>query len=393
MEKLQRYIGYAWQPTLMYIAASLIVFGLLFFRLGTLVKPFAPSELAARHSSSSIAVIAENPVNAPHKIGQYVAQKAGRKGPLAMRTISALYGLLAVWLFFLIAGNWFTPRMAALGTLMFATSGWFLHIARSATPHITLMGVLALIACGAWLRYSNRRSLAIVVAAITTAVSLYIPGLVWFVLIFLVLQRRSISEELRRISSHAIILAFLLWLLLLTPIAIASIRDPQILRTLIGAPAALASWSDIGKNLLSIPLHLFLLGPQDPAMWLGRLPLLDVFSAAMLILGTYRLYAQRKLDRTKLLIGSLVIGSLLIALGGPVNITILLPFLYILITSGFSLLMQQWFTVFPRNPFARSIGFILLSTSVLLAVFYHVNRYFVAWPNAPATKQVYNQQP
>jgi hypothetical protein len=31
--------------------------------------------------------------------------------------------------------------------------------------------------------------------------------------------------------------------------------------------------------------------------------------------------------------------------------------------------------------------------AVLVAVFYHVNHYFIAWPNAPAVRQTYNNQP
>lgn len=393
MKNFQRYLGHVWQPAMLYFAGLFVVFGLLFFRLGTLVKPYSATEHTARQNSSNIGLIAENPANGPHKLGQYVLQAVGKKGPLAMRSISALFGLLAVWLFFYISRIWFTERMAALGSLLFVTSSWFLHTARAATPDILLMGILALIACGAWLRYSNRRSSSMLVAALAAALCLYVPGLIWFVVIFLLLQTKTIGQELRAIPSPIIMLSIVLWFVLISPLVVAGIRHPDFWYTIAGLPSELPSLNVIGKNIADIPVQLFVRGPDSPGSWLGRLPLLDVFSAAMLVLGLYRLYFQRKLDRTKLLLGSILIGAVLIALDGPVNLTILLPFVYILIMSGFALLLQQWFTVFPRNPLARSLGTILLSASVLLAVFYHVNRYFVAWPNAPVTRQAHSHQP
>lgn len=393
IKKLRRFVEHAWQPAMLYTIGLALVGGLLFFRLGTLVSPYSAQEAAAVSNSSSLQRIVRNPVNAPHKLGQYVFQAAGQRGPFAMRAVSALFGILAVYLFFVVARLWFPPRMAVLGSLLFATSTWFLHTARMATPHILLIvGVLALIASGIGLRYNRNRSKALLVAAAVSAVSLYIPGLVWFVIVFFLSQIRIIAKELRRIPLSMIALAIPVAALVLAPLALAAMRQPVILNALAGLPESFGSWNEIGKNFLRVPMHLFVRGPVDPAIWLGRLPLLDIFSTAMFVLGLYLLYFQRRLDRTLLLIASAFIGSVLIALNYFVNLSILLPFIYIVIVSGFSLMMQQWFTVFPRNPFARNMGFFLLTASVLLAVAYNGSRYFIAWPQTPATKQSYTHR-
>ena len=68
---------------------------------------------------------------------------------------------------------------------------------------------------------------------------------------------------------------------------------------------------------------------------------------------------------------------------------ILLPFVYIGIITGIVELINQWFTYFPRNPLARNIGISLLVFSITLTSAYHLESYFVAWPNDPDTKTVY----
>lgn len=376
---------------LLWIIAGALAGSVLFFQLGGLVADFAPQELAVRESSSSLQRIIDNPVNAPHKLGQLVLQTVGFNGPMAMRSVSALYGLLVIFLFFSVLRHWFTMRMAILGTVLFAVSSWFLHVARLGTPDILQAGILALVACGLWLRFSKQRSWAILIASLVAIVCLYIPGMVWFVIALAIWQGPIILKELKRMPALPIILTGLASLVLLAPLIIASFRRPMLLANLAGLPEQFIGWQAIGKNFISIPVQLFARGPDNPVLWLGRLPILDVFSIAMFVLGTYYLYFRRRLDRTKLLLGILVVGSLLTALGGLVSLTILLPFVYIIITVGLSLMLQQWFTVFPRNPLARSLGVVLLSAALLVTVYYHTTRYFIAWPNNPQTQQAFNQ--
>ena len=392
MKNIRRFLVHGWQPTFLYIIAFCAVSSLLFFRLEALVPNFAAPELAARESSNSIRQIIDNPVNAPHKLGQFVLQTAGLEGPLAMRAASAAFGVLAVYLFFLVIQSWFTTRVAVLGSLLFATSSWFLHIARLGTPDILLMGILALLVCGMWLRFSKKRSSAVFITGIVTAVSLYIPGLVGFVIVFGLWKRQVIIRELRRIPANLTATMALVSLLLITPLIIAITRDPQLLKTLVGLPQFFIGWEAMARNLLDIPIQLFARGPDNPVLWLGRLPILDIFSTVMFALGIYCLYVKRRLDRSKLLMGVLVSGSLLVALGGAVNLTLLLPFVYMVVTFGLALMLRQWFVVFPRNPLARNVGVVLLGIVVALSAFYHLSHYFIAWPNAPATRQAFSQK-
>lgn len=393
MKKFQRFLENAWQPTMLFAIALVIAMGLLLFRIGTLVTPFSIPEYEARQSSQTLQHIIDNPINAPHKLGQFGLQQLGFKGPGAMRSVSAAFGLVSLCLFFMIVRTWFSGHIALIGTLLLASSSWFLHTARLGTPEILLSLGLILVLCGSWLRYSRRSSRVIILAAVIGALCFYIPGFLWFELGFLLWQSRTIVRQLVQTPLAVVALAFFLYVAFLLPLILALVKQPELLRQLAGLPASMPHPEVIGKNLLEVPIQLFARGPHNPVTWLARLPLLDIASAALFILGLFSFLKRYKLDRVKILVLWLIVGSLLVSLGSSVSMTILLPFIYVLITAGFAYLLRQWFSVFPRNPFARNIGISLLGITLILMVFYHTRSYFIAWPNNDETKQAFRQRP
>jgi hypothetical protein len=64
----------------------------------------------------------------------------------------------------------------------------------------------------------------------------------------------------------------------------------------------------------------------------------------------------------------------------------------VIAAAGISYLLDKWFEVFPRNPIARAIGWIALGLVVVLACSFHVTHYFIGWPHASATHEVYTIQ-
>jgi hypothetical protein len=85
----------------------------------------------------------------------------------------------------------------------------------------------------------------------------------------------------------------------------------------------------------------------------------------------------------------LVVLGILVALGGSVTIAALIPLMYLAIAAGTHYLLDQWLTIFPRNPVAKFVGVSLVSFVVAFSAFYHLRAYFVAWPQAPETRAVY----
>lgn len=108
--------------------------------------------------------------------------------------------------------------------------------------------------------------------------------------------------------------------------------------------------------------------------------------SVMLILGIYAYRAGYYPTREKLAFGATVLALIAIIIGNVATIALVIPIIFILIANGISYMLQSWFTVFPRNPVARSIGIILLIIVILMSCYYQLQRYFIAWPNTEPVK-------
>lgn len=389
LNRFSSFIASIWEPLLGFTAGGAFVLALLLFKLGNLVPGFSASEIATSHDSSSLNAILSNPINAPYKFINFLLTYFHYSSPFALRSVSVFFALITIALFYYVLSRWHTPRIAILGTILLATSSMFLHYARLAEPAITGTLLLGAFAYGTWLHATKIPRIALIIGTLLTIMLLYIPGLIWFVILGCVWQRKLLFESLKQspiLGSALVLFGFLL----LAPLGYSLYNDPSLIKQLIGLPAhTIPSIFDYLKNVANVFTILIVRGPSDPAVWLGRLPLLDIFTFTMCLVGIFVAFTKRQLDRKKMLIGSIVGGILLVSLGGSVSITILIPFIYILASSGITLILQQWFTVYPRNPIARTLGASIITIAVLMTCFYHINSYFIAWPNAPETKQTF----
>lgn len=378
-----------WQPVLYWAIGVLTAATLLLIKLESLLPGFSRPEIITKSLSVSAKAIGQNPINAQYRLIVYGLKQLGHQGPVSLRLVSVLFAAVAVWLFYYVVSSWYERRIAVIGTILFTTSAWFLHYARLATPDITLTLLLAAIAYGHWIRHTKNFVLAGFAGALLAVWLMYIPGLIWFVILGGIWQRKQITALLKN-SKFSIPFIVLIVAGLLTPLVLSIIREPNLIKTLVGLPAiGLLNPYEYIRHVVNVPVQLFIHGPDNPVIWLGRLPLLDILAITMFIMGAYSCYYKRQLDRIKFLVATIIIGSFLIGLRGGVSMIILMPFIYIFITAGLGYFLDQWLSVFPRNPFARIIGIGLVFALITLSVAYNLKHYFVAWPQAPATKSAF----
>jgi hypothetical protein len=381
-----------WRPLLGTLALLSIAIALLSFRLGTLTPNLSQPEVESRTASRSVRTMASNPLHIHQKTGQYLMQKAGQTHPAAMRLPSVIVALAVVVAMYALLKLWYTRRIALLGSLLVITSSWFLHAARLAAPDINYM-IPFVFAIGAVLLVKKRLSLiGSVLLAFFAATLIYVPGMIWLLLAGILWQRRTIKHSIKRLTLQWRASLGIACLLCLLPLVWAFSQHPNLILTWLGLPETIPSFTAYVRNFIDIPIRLFIKNEVNPVYGLGQLPLLDAFTGAMTVLGLFASYFRLRLERTKLVLGAGVIGSILVALGGPVSMTILLPSVYILAASGVALMIQQWLTVFPRNPFARWLGIVLVTTAVCMTGFYQGSRYFIAWAKAPETRAVFEHQ-
>ena len=377
------------EPLVGYITGLSFVLFLLFFRLGSLVNGLSTSEARTLEQSRSLRQLIENPLNLPYKLVEFGLIKWHHASAFGLRSISVVFTLIIVCLFYYTLRSWYARRTAILGTTLFATSSWLMHYARLAQPDILYISIIAVLAYGTWLRQTKKSGLAIIIGGLLAVFLVYIPGFIWFVLLGGLWQRKMIFKhyKLRTMTGF---LSIFMSCALLVPLIYGLALYPGQIRQLLGLQlVGLPNFLDILHRIIKIPYLLFVRADYSPVTWLGHLPLLDILVIVMLLLGLYAYYFLRELDRSRAMLGISLVSVILIGLHGGVSMLILMPIIYILVAAGIALLIQQWLTVFPRNPLAGAIGTVMISLSVMLAVYYNVNHYFIAWPNNPDTKKAF----
>lgn len=382
-----------WRSLLIVIVIFTVLSLFLTYKLGSLTQGISHDEAVMRNSSLSISEILNNPLYLHQKAGLYLSQKLDSGSYASLRMPSVAIALIFVLSMYSLLKFWYTTRVALLGSLLLASSSWFLNASRLATSDINFVLPFVLAVGGIWLL---KRSLTFISALFLVFVAIalfYVPGMIWLLVAGFFWQRPTIKKLLRQTPISWQTIFAVVFIVGLVPLVWSFSQDKTLILPWLGMPAVWpASFTQYINNVVNIPLQLFIKSTPDPLHVLGRLPLLDGFTSVMLGLGLFASLFKHKLDRTKMIVTSGIIGSLLIGLGGPVSIVFLLPHVYILAASGMALMLQQWLTVFPRNPLARWFGILMITASVVITSYYHLNRYFVAWPKAPETKAKFEQR-
>jgi hypothetical protein len=391
-------VGFDWlQDHWRGLASTLIVATLAVLTLSLQIDLVLPGqnkfETATLTSINDTVIPWNNPVNAPYNVTAFIVGKLVDNPLQGARMVSVLFGLLATACLFYVLKKWFNIRMATVGSLLFITSSWLLHISHIATPFILMIfAPLACLAAFSWLiRTKKYKIFAILTFVATLAFSAYVPYMFWILLATLVVLFYQSWDKIKAIESWQWVAGCTLYLVLIAPLLFGMLAEPTTAKQLLGIPQQLPSFNGYIHNLINLVMAPFFRSPLLPETHLGRLPLLDVFSTTMFILGIYY-YAQRLTNRrTLILFGSLFLLLFVIPLSGGylLNATILMPLIYICIITGIVELLKQWFSYFPRNPLARGLGVAFVVIAIGFTSFYHLQRYFIAWPNTPDTKAVY----
>jgi len=372
---------------LLSIVGVFTVLVLMLFQLDSLTPGLSQGEIMTYESASSVSNIVDAPVNAPYKIAVFVSTQVFDSA-FGLRLVGALVGAATILLFYVGAIRLYGSLVALATTALFATSTYLLVMTRSATSTVMLLSLLGVMAAGYFIRFGKRKDIAWIIAAIVLGLSLYVPGLVLFILPIAIWQFPQVRKTFESLQPPAIIASSVLFGLLLVPLLVSLVRDPSLWQAYLGLPSSFAPVNEMARYAGTALLSLFIISPNDPSMWLGRQPILDVFATTMFLYGLLSLLQKYKLDRFWIVIGIFAITILWI--GVTTNryaLLILLPFVYIVIGFGIQKLIDQWMSVFPRNPIARYTGAALLAVVIVSAINFQIHRYFVAWPNADATKQ------
>lgn len=388
MEDVRKWLLTYWRALAVALLGAFLFLFLFSFQLNSLTGGFSKIENAYIQTTSSFTAILKQPIFLPHKLLSNLLSHVPVGFSLA-RIPSVLLMCAMIISFYALLHRWYTRRIALLATLLFVTSGWTLVIGRQALPTVLYLGWLPILALMYWTIAKQRNIMAVMLWVFGTTLSLYVPGMLWFIVVLGISQKKRLKNVIGDIRSWQLLISLILFVILASPFIFRLVDDPTSAFRALGIPTSMAQVTNFPRHIYQLALQIFVWSDGNPVFHVGRLPYLDIASTVLFLLGIYRLRYTYKNKAVK--------WSAIVALGwvigvgfGSVNIAILLPLIYIIIAGGISFLLVQWFSVFPKNPFARSFGTLVVTALVGLISFYHLTRYFIAWPMNPQTRDAFS---
>lgn len=371
-------------------AAAAFFFALYVWRLGTLTQGLSKHEFAARAASGTHQNIVNDPVNAPHKLIQYILQLLDYHGAFWMRSVSMLFALLCIGAFYMLLKIWFGRFMALVGTLLFATTPWIVLSARSAAPDVMWMSsILFLLSYTLFCRTTSKPNLAWFLLIASTILCIYTPGLIWFAAFVLIFKAKNISRSLTRVKGKFIVLGLVLLFVCMLPLAYALSKHLSLAKELFIVPGTFIGGMEILKNIIwafsGIAYHL----PFHLDYVLGRVALLNIAQVVLSLIGVYAMWKKAR-SETVIILALIAVS----VLGSSVNnntllLGISLPALAVLAVAGLRHLYKRWFEIFPVNPLARAFAACLVALLLIAHVAYGIRYTLLAWPHNMDTRKTY----
>ncbi len=372
-----------------------IAVSLLSYRLASLPARglLSHPELTLATSGGDWHHLLHNPFYLPYRALAWLAREVLPAHPIvALRLPSVLIAVLALLATAYVIRRWYGPRTALFGFILVATSAAWLHPARLATTDIVFFAAIPLLLAAhvALLEAPTPRRLLLWL--LVSLGLLYVPGLVWLVLVQTIWQRQHVSTAFSAVSKMwKRVLVVALSSLGLAPLAYGFFQHPNISYVLgwLGLPASVPAPSQLIHNLINSVAFIAYRSPTDPARWLSTLPLLSAFMVMCLLAGILFYGSHFRAERTHLLTVLTGISLALLVVGGPVSRSLLVPLLYIIAFGGIAYLLRVWLTMFPRNLAAKWLGIGMICLALALNVTYELRHYFVAWPHNSETRAAF----
>lgn len=370
-----------------YVIAHIVLIALAllahFWRLGDLLPGLSFFE-ADYLSKLDFGSLLQDPLYWPHKLLTLAVVANWSVSIFNLRLVTVIFALLAVTAFYFLLKDRFRGRVAIITVGLLLSSSWWLSYARLARPEILIPLFVFLVMLLGKKAYETSQWYWLILFTITIGIAMYIPSLPYVLLIGALVTRSLIKQTWRGLKAPLKITMVVLMVIITVPLLVAIGRDLALLRELFLLPSSWPNPLDVGRAVVSNLAEIFWSREVFWPLGLGNLPHLDLFTAVMVALGLYHLDHEISRSLAQFVLVGLSGLLILVSLdSGPTDSIVLLPLLYTLIAAGIVMLLAQWYEIFPRNPIARLTAFIPTAFLLVCVVWYHQQRYFVAWPQTP----------
>lgn len=362
---------------------------LVLWQLGAIPPGFSGEEKQSAIISTGLSIETESFVNLPYHLLQKATLLLFGPDTWGIRLPSVMLALGSVVAMYFLLKSWFRGNMAVIGTVLFATSVYFLMRARLGTPEILyyiwpllllLMASLANISGNAW-------RLWLLLFTVVAALSLYTPYMVFFLGLLLIVVATSRAGRLlmAEIDGPAIALSFLTLLVLLAPLGYGLYQNPQSALDYIGTLET-PTTALLLERITEIGYLMVGYGAEPGSFY-------PVLGIPAIILGLYGLYhAVRFIGRIRdaaMVLWLLAALALFVSTPDAPSALLFVPFM-LLVILGVHSFINIWYGLFPRNPYARTAALLPVALLLLVVVGFNYQRYFYGLPRAENVRETYD---
>lgn len=353
----------------------------LFWKLNSLFPGPSTEEINFFLTKGDVSSLTENPTNWLYTLLLALVSLISDDIILAGRVTSAILGIVSLGLFYILLRMWYWPKYALAGVSLLAISSWFFGFFRIASGQ-TMIIPLVLLMLVIVTKLMKTFTVAWVLALIfVLAVGLYIPGFIYVVApMLLLLAKKAYSRGLD--FSNAKVATFALGgLISIVPLIIIGMDNNEMINELF-LINEIPNLRAIAEGILYPFRYAFISSSENPSLHLRNLPLLDIFTTVLTLIGTYTFFRDRTTLRAQALLALIVgiITSYVLMQSDMAANTMIIP-IYIIAANGANTLIKQWKTSFPYNTLAQKIIMIPLLVIVVTLLNYHHQRYFIASAN------------
>lgn len=327
-------------------------------------------------------IIPSNVVNLPFHTIQHIVLNIFGVSIFSIKLPSIILAFIsAIGMIFLLR-KWIKPNVGILASLIAITTGQFLFIAQSGTHDILYLLWSAWLLLIALLIVDKQkfRKILVMVFFIIMSLSLYTPLSIYVLIAFIgaLILHPHLRFLVKQISKLEMAIGIIVSILLLTPLILATIKDPKIALTMMGIPN---SWPNWGANIAAIGAEYFGFAKSSSSTFMT--PFFELGSMLLIGAGLYDVIKKRAASKSYIILSWLICLTPIIIINPEFTSITFLP-LVILLAYGLNLLLVKWYGIFPINPYARAVGLIPLIVLVGVLVYSGADRYIYGYRYDPS---------
>ncbi len=389
MKQLGNLLVYRWRYAFGYGALAV-----LFIISVTMAGLYAPGgltqvEINTIERTNQLADGSFDIVNLPLHLLQLASFSLLGVSIFSIKLPAIIMSIVAGGAIFFLLRRWFKSNVAILSMLIMTATGQFIFLAQNATSHIFYVAFSALILLFASLILQKAKgSLAWKIGlAASVALSCYMPYFIYInlgLLIAALFHPHPRHHMLKRSQRINWLISGAVFGVILAPLVYLSANSPELFRAILGYEAL----------QLDVPNNIFILFQSyfwiEPVVINNRIaPVVDFSALALMIFGFIVLFRHRYTARSYIIVAWLLITLPIIILRPHLTSIVIVP-LFILLAIGVETLLSEWYKLFPKNPYARTAGLIMIVGLVSVMVLSGIDRFSSGYRHFPESVDRFN---